>query len=262
MIKLGVSTPPVPGQTVHPDTYEDEYHKELKSGVPFAGEAMSKDIAFSAFAVIVVVALAAYLGPKGPDSPPNPILGGANPRPEWPFLWLFGLLSLSPPAIETFIMLVFPVVLIVALLLVPFVSNRGERVPSRRPVAVLAVVVAYTTLAALTYQGATAPWSPVMSAWSGDTVPENMVRASTPRQLQGSIVFQNKDCRNCHALEGRGGRRGPDLTLVGSRLTMDQLIDQVSNGTPGGGNMPAYGKQIKPNDMVALVDFLTNLRTR
>ena len=159
-------------------------------------------------------------------------------------------------------MLVFPVILIGILLLVPFVSNRGDRAPSRRPVAVLAVVVAYTTFAALTYQGVTAPWSPDMLAWSGDPVPENMVHAATPRQLQGAIVFQNKDCRNCHALEGRGGRRGPDLTEVGTRLTFDQLIDQVSNGTPGGGNMPAYGKQINPNEMSALIDFLANLRTR
>jgi len=49
-----------------------------------------------------VVALAALLGPKGPTGPPDPTLSGANPRPEWPFLWLFALLSLSPPAAETF----------------------------------------------------------------------------------------------------------------------------------------------------------------
>jgi ubiquinol-cytochrome c reductase cytochrome b subunit len=260
VVKLGVSSPPVPGQTVKPETYEEEYQAELRSGLPFAGESMAKDIFFSAIAVVVVVTLAALLGPKGPSSPPNPILGGANPRPEWPFLWLFGLLSLSPAGIETFIMLVFPVVLIGLLLLIPFISNRGERAPSRRPVAVLVVILAFTSWAALTYEGITAPWSPVMDAWSGDPVPENLVRGATPRQLQGAIVFQNKDCRNCHALEGIGGQRGPDLTTVGSRLTFDQLIDQVSNGTPGGGNMPAYGKQINPNEMSALVDFLTNLR--
>ena len=73
-------------------------------------------------------------------------------------------------------------------------------------------------------------------------------------------MFQNKDCRNCHALEGRGGQRGPDLTTVGTRLTRGQLIDQVSNGTPGGGNMPAYGKQISPAEMTARVEFLANLR--
>ena len=49
-------------------------------------------------------------------------------------------------------------------------------------------------------------------------------------------------------------------SAVGTRLTRDQLIDQVSNGTPGGGNMPAYGKQINPAEMTALVAFLENLR--
>jgi len=150
--------------------------------------------------------------------------------------------------------------LILALFSVPFVSNRGERAPSKRPVAVLAVVVLFTIFCTLTYQGVTAPWSPEMTAWSGQPVPEKIVRQSSPRQLQGALVFQNKNCRNCHALEGTGGRRGPDLTLVGVRLTADQLIDQVSNGTPGGGNMPAYAAQIGPDEMTALVDFLTSLR--
>src|SRR5262245_44006208 len=155
VIKKGISAAPVPGQIVNPKTYDAEYHRELESGVPFLGDAIRKDILFSALAVVVVVSLAAVLGPKGPTAPPDPTLGGANPRPEWPFLWLFGLLSLSPPEAETFIILVFPVILIVLLFAVPFLSNRGERAPSRRPVAVLAVVVIYAALAALTYEGVT-----------------------------------------------------------------------------------------------------------
>jgi ubiquinol-cytochrome c reductase cytochrome b subunit len=260
VLKRGISAPPVPGQPVDTKTYDEEYEKQLRTGVPFLGEAMLKDAFFSALAVIVVVVLAAILGPKGPSGPPDPTLAGANPRPEWPFLWLFALLSLSPAGAETFIMLVFPVILIGILFLVPFLSSRGERAPSRRPVAVLAVIVVYTVLGVLTYQGVTAPWSPQMTAWSGEPVPEDLVRNSTPLRLQGAALFQNKDCRNCHALQGSGGRRGPDLTAVGTRLTRDQLIDQISNGTPGGGNMPAYGKQINPAEMTALVAFLTDLR--
>jgi ubiquinol-cytochrome c reductase cytochrome b subunit len=261
VLKCGISAPPVPGEVVDPKTYDAAYEKELETnGVPFLGDAMKKDALFSALAVIVVVVLAAILGPKGPTGPPDPTLPGANPRPEWPFLWLFALLSLSPAGAETFIILVFPLVLIVALFLVPFVSNRGERAPSRRPVAVLAVIVIYTVLGVLTYQGAASPWSPKMTAWSGDPVPESMVHGSTPLRLQGAAVFQSKDCRNCHALGGSGGERGPDLTFVGTRLTRDQLIDQISNGTPGGGNMPAYGKQISPAEMTVLVGFLENLR--
>src|SRR5262249_7224085 len=118
----------------------------------------------------------------------------------------------------------------------------------------------YAVLGVLTYQGATSPWSPKMTAWSGDPIPERMVRDSTPLRLQGAALFQSKNCRNCHALDGSGGQRGPDLTAVGTRLTRDQLIDQISNGTPGGGNMPAYRKEISPAEMTALVEFLENLR--
>jgi ubiquinol-cytochrome c reductase cytochrome b subunit len=261
VLRRGISEPPVPGQPVDPKTYDAKYERELEKGEPFFGDALLKDAFFSALAVIVVVIIAAVIGPKGPSGPPDPTIGGANPRPEWPFLWLFALLSLSPPASETFIILVFPVLLIVALLLVPFISNKGERAPSRRPVAVLSVIVIATTLIVLTYQGWTSKWSPKMTAWSGMPVPEDIVKScKNLRQLQGALVFQNKNCRNCHALEGLGGERGPDLTDVGMRLTSDQLIDQVSNGTPGGGNMPAYGKQLSAVEMAVLVDFLTHLR--
>jgi ubiquinol-cytochrome c reductase cytochrome b subunit len=260
VLKRGISEPPQPGRTVDPTTYDTTYEEELKEGVPFLGDAMMKDVFFSALMVIIVVALAAVIGPKGPSSQPDPALGGANPRPEWPFLWLFALLSLSPAGVETFVILVFPVVLIVAVLLVPFVSNRGERAPSRRPLAVLMVIVIYTVLGVLTYQGATAPWSPQMTAWSGDAIPTGIVRDSTPMELQGAVVFQNKNCRNCHALDSIGGQRGPDLTAVGIRLTYDQLIDQVSNGTPGGGNMPAYGKELNAAEMTVLAEFLMSLR--
>ncbi len=180
VLKCGVSAPPAPGQKVNPQTYHAEYEQELKRGVPFLGDALLKDLFFSALAVIVVVALAAVLGPKGPTEPPDPTLGGANPRPEWPFWWLFALLSLSPPEAETFIILVFPVLLVAALFLVPFVSNRGERAPSRRPVAVLMVIVIYSVLGALTYEGATSPWSPVMTAWSGDAVPVHLLKKRSP----------------------------------------------------------------------------------
>lgn len=261
VLRCGVSAPPSPSQPVDPKTYDAEYHAELRaSGVPFFGDAILKDAFFSALTVIVVCAIAAIVGPKGPSELPDPTLGGANPRPEWPFLWLFAMLSLSPPAAETFIILVFPVVLVVALMAVPLVSRRGQRAPSRRPAAVLMVIVIYTTLGVLTYQGAAAPWSPEMQAWSGAPIPTHVVERSSPLELQGAAVFQNKNCRNCHALDGIGGRRGPDLSDIGTRLTRERLIDQISNGTPGGGDMPAYGKQMGPQEMAAVVDFLVGLR--
>jgi len=70
-------------------------------------------------------------------------------------------------------------------------------------------------------------------------------------------VLQNKQCRNCHSLGGAGGLRGPALDGVATRLTRDQLIRQVIQG---GGNMPAYGKNLTPQEVTALVAFMQTLR--
>jgi ubiquinol-cytochrome c reductase cytochrome b subunit len=266
VLRCGVSAPPVPGEVVDPRNYDAKYHEQLKSGVPFLGDALLKDILWSALAVTIVVVIAAIVGPKGPTGPPDPALAGANPRPEWPFLWLFAMLALSPPSIETFIMLVFPLLVIGALFLVPFISNSGERAPSRRPAAVLLVIVAYSAIGVLSYEGVVAPWSPDMAAWTADPIPISTIERSSPIEMQGSLVFQYKNCRNCHALDGVGGHRGPELTTIGARMPRNQLIDQVSNGTPGGvggpggGNMPAFGKQMTPAEMDCLVAFLVSLR--
>ena len=45
----------------------------------------------------------------------------------------------------------------------------------------------------------------------------SIVKGRTPLELQGAVVFQNKQCRNCHAIAGEGGHRGPDLTQVATR---------------------------------------------
>ena len=96
-----------------------------------------------------------------------------------------------------------------------------------------------------------------MSAWSGGPpIPIRYTQRASPLQRQGAIVFQSKQCRNCHSIAGVGGERGPALDLVATRLTEDQLIRQVLQG---GGNMPAYGKNLSPSETTALVQFLETL---
>ena len=95
-----------------------------------------------------------------------------------------------------------------------------------------------------------------MEAWSGAAVPIKYIHNRTPLELQGANVLQEKQCRNCHMLGGLGGQRGPALDSVATRLTEDQLIRQVLQG---GGNMPAYGKNLSPPEVTALVAFLETL---
>ena len=82
------------------------------------------------------------------------------------------------------------------------------------------------------------------------------MKGRSPLELQGALVVQAKQCRNCHALGGVGGQRGPALDGVAERLTRDQIIRQVLQG---GGNMPAYGTQLAPAEVTALVAFLETL---
>jgi len=109
----------------------------------------------------------------------------------------------------------------------------------------------------LTYLGITSPWSPDMHAWTADGTEASRVVGRSPLELQGLVVLQNKQCRNCHAIDGVGGHRGPDLANVGTRLTASQLARQVIQG---GGNMPAYGKNLSPYEVDALVAYMVSLR--
>jgi ubiquinol-cytochrome c reductase cytochrome b subunit len=166
------------------------------------------------------------------------------------------LLSLLPPSLETPALLVGPVVVIVGLLLLPFLSGEGEKSWKRRPIAVLTVLLIAITLGTFTHLAEFTPWSPHMSAWSGDPVPVRLLHGTTALERQGALVFQAKQCRNCHSLGDKGGQRGPALDGVAVRLTQDRLIRQVIQGD---GNMPAYGNNLSPAETTALVAFLETL---
>jgi ubiquinol-cytochrome c reductase cytochrome b subunit len=260
VLKLGINEWPMPGRLVKRATYEAEYHELTKNdGEPFVPYAVWKDMFFAAFILLALAACAVYFGPFGPTGRPDPTIIQTVPKPDYFFLWLYAFLSLLPPSLETPAVLIGPVVVIMALLLLPFISGEGEKSWRRRPVAVLSVLLIAIVLGTFTRMAEFAPWSPHMNAWSGDPVPERMLLRTTALERQGALVFQVKQCRNCHALGGSGGDRGPALDTVAVRLTQDQLIRQVIQG---GGNMPTYGKNLSPPETTALVAFLQTLHPR
>jgi ubiquinol-cytochrome c reductase cytochrome b subunit len=142
------------------------------------------------------------------------------------------------------------------LILLPFLSGEGEKSWKRRPIAVITVLLIAITLGTFTRLAQFTPWSPHMNAWSGDSIPDRHIHGTTALERQGALVFQVKQCRNCHSIGTTGGQRGPSLDSVAVRLTRDQLIRQVIQG---GGNMPAYGNNLSPAETTALVAFLESL---
>ena len=260
VVTLGINEWPMPGRIVRRATYINDYHElTKKNGAPFVPYAVWKDMFFAAFIILAVAACALYFGPFGPTGRPDPTIIQTVPKPDYFFLWLYALLSLLPPSLETPALLIGPVVVIAGLLLLPFLSGEGEKSWKRRPIAVLTVSLIAITLGTFTHLAGYTPWSPHMNAWSGDPVPDQFIHGTTALERQGAMVFQGKQCRNCHSLGNAGGERGPALDSVAVRLTQDQLIRQVIQG---GGNMPAYGKNLSPAETTALVAFLETLHPK
>ncbi len=259
VLTKGINEYPQPGMLVRRDTYDKEYAAILKKeGVPFFPKAISKDLVAASIVIFGILACACFFGPKGPTGPPDPVQIDTLPRPDFYFLWIFAIAALMPDWMETVALLGGPVVIGIILFALPFFNGTGEKSWRRRPVAVLTVILTYVALGLLTYLGHTSPWSPEMDAWKADPTPKEFIEGRTPLELQGSLVIQSMQCRNCHAIDGIGGRRGPDLADVGARLTKDQLIRQVIQG---GGNMPAYGKNLSPDQVDAVVAYMVSLRT-
>jgi len=257
VLKLGINEWPMPGRVVRRSTYVEECHELLqRDSIPFVPQAVWKDMFFSAAIVFSVMVCAAVFGPFGPRGYPDPTIIETVPKPDFFFRWLYAMLALLPPAFETPLLLIGPIVAIGFLIALPFLSNEGEKSWKRRPVAVVTVLLVAVAFGRFTGMADYSPWSPVMNAWSGDPVPVQYLEGRSPLERQGSLVFQVKQCRNCHSIGGSGGMRGPALDRVATRMTDDQLVRQVIQG---GGNMPAYGNNLNPAETTALVAFLETL---
>src|SRR6202166_4799899 len=257
VLKLGIHEWPMPGRLVKKATYAAEYHElTKKEGAPFVPYAVWKDLFFAAFILLAVAACAAFFGPFGPTGQPDPTIIQTAPKPDYFFLWLYAVLSFLPPSMETPALLIGPVIVIGALLLLPFLSGEGENSWRQRSIAVLTILLIAVPLATFTHLAGFTPWSPHMNAWSSDPIPPRFLQHRTALERQGALVFQAKQCHNCHALGQDGGQRGPALDTGAVQLTQDQLIRQVLQG---GGDTPAYGKNLSPAETTALVAFLQSL---
>ncbi len=255
VVRHGISEPPEEGKPVVPDRYRAEYQELLhRDGIPFWPYAAWRDVAFAVAVGAVVLALAIVLGPPELGKPADPTILEAYPRPDWYFLWYFAMLALIPPSIERWVILGFPLIVLIALLGLPVVAPTGERSLRRRPWALVGVGLPILAIAVLLREGIDAPWSPNMQASS---LPTPVTQSLSGPALRGAQLFQDRDCHACHTIAGTGGRRGPDLSDVGARLSADQLTSRI---LAGGQNMPAYGATLRPDELEALVSFLSAMQ--
>jgi ubiquinol-cytochrome c reductase cytochrome b subunit len=250
VIKRGISEPPVAGQPVDRPTYRARYEAMLHRGIPFWPDAAWRDAVIAGFAVVVVIVLAGIVGAPALGKPPDPTNVMADPRPDWYFLGYFAILALIPPATESIVIVGLPLLAFTFLFLVPIFWPDGERHWSRRPAAIAAVALPFIAYAALTVAGIASPWVPKLA---GGTLPPSVTQGLSAPERHGADLFVSKACFACHAVEGAGGSRGPDLTHVASHLNRDQITARIATG---GGGMPAFAGSVTPQELDDLTTFL------
>ena len=252
VVKRGISEPPVPGEPVEPRTYLARYRELLAHGTPFYPGAAVRDVIASFIAVVVVIALAVIAGAPMLGKPPDPTIIVADPRPDWYFLGYFALLAVIPRGLESVVIIGLPALAFGFLFLLPLVRPRGERHVARRPMALAAVGLGIIVYGALTLAGFASPWAPVST--DNASLPPAVTAGLSAQQASGTRLFVQRDCFACHQIGGAGGRRGPALDEVGSRLTRDQIVTTILNGK--GQSMPSFAGALTVDELSDLVTFL------
>lgn len=251
VLRHGISERPDPNRPVNPKTYRAWYEDMLRRvGHPFWPDAAWRDVVFGVIVIASIVLLAWVFGPPQLTKPPDPTIIEAYPRPDWYLLWYFAVLAQLPHGLESWVIVLAPLLAGVCLLVLPLVFNQGQRAASRRPWAVAIVIFIAMSVGTLWIEGERSPWSP---DFNSKPLPAQLVAHQPQAVVQGAQLFHEKGCENCHKIAGYGGMRGPNLTDVGDRLNGRQLTIRILNG---GYNMPAFASSLKPEELSELVQFL------
>src|SRR5258708_3466201 len=149
------------------------YKEDVKArGKPFYPFAMFEDTVMSLVVVSVIVALASiwkwtswsphhdgtHQGLLGPEftAPADPGTTNFVPRPDWHFYFLFYLLRIFKWPESVFLGTVgVPTIALILLIALPFYDLRRERRLSRRPVAVVGLLLTILSMSILTSKAPT-----------------------------------------------------------------------------------------------------------
>jgi menaquinol-cytochrome c reductase cytochrome b/c subunit len=212
--------------------YKEDVKARGKSFYPFA---MFEDTVMSLVVVLMIIALAViwkwtswsphhdgtHQGLLGPEytAPADPGTTSFVPRPDWYFYFLFYLLRVFKWPESVFLGTVgVPTIALILLISLPFYDVRRERRPSRRPLAIVGLVLTILSMAILTWKGATASEA-LASEVIADVPHWIKVEKLPPAAVPGAKLFAVAGCTACHTYNGAGGSQlgAPDLTTIGTR---------------------------------------------
>ena len=210
---------------------------------------------FIAFVVLFVMAVAVRVPLEQLADPTDT---SYIPRPEWYFLFLFQTLKLFNGPMEVVGSVVLPTLAILALILTPFLDRGTMAKVTRRTLAWGIVVFAAIGWTGLTVAAVKTTPNPTVAMQIDYSAPTDWMQLS-PAELAGIAYFRQENCVSCHALDGKGGKVGPDLTQASihkDAAWMIQHFKRPSAMMPGSAMPPI---QLGDAQLSALAAFLLKL---
>jgi mono/diheme cytochrome c family protein len=251
------------------DAVEKDPKKTLKeryeaakssSDSKFFPDIIYKDLIVSFGLFALLIGLAVFIGVAN-EPPADPNDSSYIPRPEWYFLWLFEMLKYFPGAIEWLGTAVIPVLLVLALLLLPFYDRRPTRFWRKRPIAMVAMVLGVVGIVTLT----------ILAAATTPPSPEVDIFTSVTDEIVAGQDLYSVQCVECHGSEGEGGEiigvEGLEGVVVASLTAPDfiytrtdeTIFNIINYGQQDLGMQPfglAYGGELTRGDIEAIVTFM------
>jgi mono/diheme cytochrome c family protein len=242
-------------------TYKERYEAaKASSEYKFFPDIIYKDLIVSFGLFALLLGLAIFIGVAN-EPPADPSDSSYIPRPEWYFLWLFEMLKYFPGALEWLGTAVIPLLLVLALLLLPFYDRRPVRYWRKRPVGITAMVLGTIGIITLT----------IMAAATTPPNPEVDVFTSVTDEIVAGQDLYGVQCVECHGSEGEGGEiigvegmegvfvdplNSPDFIYT---RTDETIFNIINYGQQDLGMQPfglAYGGELQRGDILAIVTFM------
>jgi ubiquinol-cytochrome c reductase cytochrome b subunit len=212
---------------------------------PFFPRQVWKDFVFGIVVIVVLGALALWrpttLGPMANPSDPTYL-----PRPEWYYVPVFQWLKYWHGPLTVVGVVMLPALLFLLLFALPFIDRSPERRAWKRPISVSALIFVFGGLVGLGARSsqedhrdpavhkklvaqeqaerrfAREPFEPRLVG-----TPAVLVRAMTPVEAKGALLFDSEMCIGCHGPEGKGGQDLFALPNIDAQLPGDDQLKEL-----------------------------------
>src|SRR6202045_4614604 len=258
---------------------EDPY-KPKKKAEFFYPRQVLMDLSLTALLIMGLGALS-FFAPMKLGPPANPADAQYIPRPEWYYLPIFQWLKYWHGAASVVGILIIPMVLVIAVVALPFFDRSLERRPWKRPMAIGSYGFVLFALVGLglrsqyldSHDPSVAqqlakqkseeqefmrkPFEPELSTATLAAI--NTVLAD-PLAAKGKAIFESLSCNACHGDGGAGASAAPGLLGINAKFSPEQLAELFKHPTAKmtAGGMPPIA--LPPDDLKSLIAYVESLK--